>query len=97
MPVGGARPGAGRKPGSKNKVDREIRERALADSAEMPLEYMLRIMRDTSTDNARRDDMAKSAAPYIHAKLANVQHSGADGGNIIVQVMRFADIEEKKE
>jgi len=91
MARGGARPGSGRKPGVANKIHREIRERALADGAEMPLEYMLRVMRDATVGTPRRDDMAKAAAPYIHAKLANVQHTGANGGNILVEVVRYAD------
>lgn len=37
---------------------------------------MLRIMGDRSADNDRRDDMAKAAAPYVHAKLSAVDHSG---------------------
>jgi hypothetical protein len=31
---------------------------------------MLRVMRDPSASNSRRDDMAKSAAPFLHAKIA---------------------------
>jgi hypothetical protein len=27
-------------------------------------------MRDQNASNSRRDDMAKSAAPYLHAKIA---------------------------
>jgi hypothetical protein len=36
---------------------------------ENPLEYMLRVMNDRFEDNRRRDDMAKAAAPYVHAKF----------------------------
>ncbi len=36
----------------------------------MPLDYMLRVMRDESADPDRRDDMAKTAAPYLHGKIA---------------------------
>jgi hypothetical protein len=82
MARGGARTGAGRKPGSQTRVDRELRERALADAQETPLEYMLRIMRDSGVDPGRRDDMAKAAAPYVHAKLASVEHGGPNGGAI---------------
>ena len=38
-------------------------------SGETPLEYMLRVMRDDTADDARRDDMAKGAAPYVHSKM----------------------------
>lgn len=39
----------------------------------MPLEFMLQIMRDPEADRAERLDMAKAAAPYVHAKLAAVE------------------------
>jgi hypothetical protein len=33
---------------------------------------MLEVLRDKTTPPARRDDMAKAAAPYIHARLASI-------------------------
>src|SRR5262245_60540122 len=65
---GGARPGAGRKKGSLNRATAEARA-AAAKSGELPLEYMLRIMRDSKASNTRRDEMARTAAPYLHPKL----------------------------
>ena len=45
----------------------------------MPLDYILRMMRDPSAPAKRRDEMAKAAAPFLHAKLASVeQHVSAD-------------------
>jgi hypothetical protein len=35
-----------------------------------PLEYMLAIMRDPTAETARRDEMAKAAAPYVHPRMA---------------------------
>jgi hypothetical protein len=35
---------------------------------EMPLEYMLRVMRDRTADQKRRDRMAVLAAPYCHLR-----------------------------
>lgn len=86
---GGARPGAGRKPGSATRVDRELRERALEAEGDTPLEYMLRVMRDPETSALRRDDMAKAAAPYLHSRLQSVSHTGADGGNITVEIKHY--------
>lgn len=43
---------------------------------------MLKVMRDPKADSGRRDDMAKAAAPYVHPKLANMQHTGRNGGPI---------------
>ena len=64
----------GRKKGSLNKVSSEMKA-AIAASGETPLEYMLRVMRDTKADTRRRDEMAKAAAPYIHPRLASLQQS----------------------
>ena len=71
MPRGGKRRGAGRKPGTPNRVTAEL-QAAIAASGETPLDYMLRVMRDEGEEPSRRDDMAKAAAPYVHAKLAAV-------------------------
>ena len=71
MPRGGARQGAGRKPGTPNRVTAEL-QAAVAASGETPLDYMLLVMRDAGEEPSRRDDMAKAAAPYVHAKLAAV-------------------------
>ena len=68
---GGKRPGAGRKPGSKNKKSVELIAK-IEESGETPLEFMLRVMRDRSKPWADRMDMAKAAAPYVHAKLSSV-------------------------
>src|SRR2546429_3694799 len=34
------------------------------------LDYMLRVMRDPKLSNSRRDEMARTAAPYLHPRLA---------------------------
>lgn len=68
---GGPRSGAGRKPGAINKATAAAREYAEATGI-MPLEFMLQIMRDPGADRTERLDMAKAAAPYVHAKLSSV-------------------------
>lgn len=88
---GGARKGAGRKAGSATTKTREIADKAASEGL-TPLEYMLEIMRDDSveTDDGRvmhdhramRFEAAKAAAPYIHPRLAAVEHSGPDGGPV---------------
>src|SRR4029079_38223 len=60
----------GRVKGSLNKVTTAMRT-AVAASGESPLEYMLRVMHDENEPLARRDYMAKAAAPYIHPRLAS--------------------------
>jgi hypothetical protein len=80
---GGKRAGAGRKPGSATKKTREIADKAVAQGI-TPLEVMLEAMnffRELG-DMAQAAGFAKDAAPYIHPKLAAIEHSGKDGGAI---------------
>lgn len=93
MSHGGARPGAGRKAGGPNKLSREAYERA-KDSGELPLDYLLRVMRDEATDEAKRIDCAKAAAPYVHPKRAPVDGDGQEAGltlTIVTGVPRDED------
>lgn len=71
----------GRKKGTPNKTPTAFRE-ALAAKGELPLAYMLRIMRDKTADSDRRDRMANASAPYIHPKLASTEVTGKDGAPI---------------
>ena len=41
-----------------------------------PLDYMLQRLRDDALDPDARFEAAKAAAPYVHPKLANVEHGG---------------------
>jgi len=86
MGHGGARPGAGKPKGSVAKADAKAREKA-AQSGVTPLEYLLQIMRDELQPQEDRMDAAKAAAPYVHAKLANVSVAG-DPANPIVHTVR---------
>ena len=81
MSRGGARPGAGRKKGGTNKINAEAVEQAKA-GGEMPLDFLLRIMRDAGADEAKRIDCAKAAAPYCHQKLTATEVSGPGGGAV---------------
>lgn len=78
MARGGKRPGAGRKAGSPNKATAE-RQKAIEESGLTPLEYMLTIMRDEAMTPESRFEAAKAAAPYVHPKLAAVEHTSPDG------------------
>lgn len=88
MARGGARPGAGRKPGAATKRTREIAERAIAER-KTPLEVMLDIMHDAE-DTATKLEAAKAAAPYVHPKLSSIeaQVTGANGGPMRMVVER---------
>ena len=69
----------GRKKGSINKIKppqdviRKVEAEAVANciaTGESPLSYMLRVMRDPTVEDPRRDEMARAAAPYVHAKIS---------------------------
>lgn len=75
MAKGGKRDGAGRKPGVPNKRTAETAA-AVEASGLTPLDYMLSILRDPLMSPDARMDAAKAAAPYVHARLAAVEHSG---------------------
>jgi hypothetical protein len=45
-----------------------------------PLDYMLAVMRDPAADAARRDGMAKAAAPYCLSKAAAPDPADKDSG-----------------
>lgn len=81
MPRGGKREGAGRKPGSPNKANAK-RQEQIAASGLTPLDYMLAILRNENADPKDRMWAAEKAAPYVHPKLAAVEHTGKDGGPI---------------
>ncbi|MEN6505004.1 MAG: hypothetical protein ABFD92_10720 [Planctomycetaceae bacterium] len=65
----------GRRKGVPNKATTE-RQKAVAESGLTPLEYMLAEMRDENNPKDVRLDAAKSAAPYVHPKLAAVEFKG---------------------
>ena len=59
----------------------EVAAAVSANEGLQPLDYMLAVMRDPSASEARRDMMAKAAAPYRHPQLQAVAHKhlNADG------------------
>jgi hypothetical protein len=65
----------GRSKGTPNKATAE-KAAAIAASGLSPLDFMLRIMRDEGQEPEVRLDAAKSAAPYVHPRLAAVEHTG---------------------
>jgi hypothetical protein len=86
----GAKTG-GRKKGSKNKatVEREagiaeITAKAKAEGI-TPLEVMVGAMREAwgRNDKEAAARFAKDAAPYMHPRLAAVEHTGKDGKDLI--------------
>ncbi|WP_205782305.1 hypothetical protein [Methylobacterium sp. XJLW] len=93
MARGGARTGAGRKPGSLTKRTREVAEALMVEGV-TPLEIMLGAARAVWTEATKGEridldkaaaaaSIAKDAAPYVHPKLASIEHTGKDGKDLI--------------
>ncbi len=76
MPRGGYRPGSGRKPGAKTKKTREVAELIWATATITPLGYMQGLLDGTQEFDVVKFEAAKAAAPYVHARLAAIEHSG---------------------
>lgn len=73
------------KRGSRKGIPNKRRAQLLAKiekSGLSPLDYLLSVMRDPTQDQAVRLSAATSAAPYVHAKLASITHSGPEGGPV---------------
>ncbi len=78
MPRGGARPGAGRPRGSKNKGAtlttatpsrfERIRQRALDDGKILPLDWFMGILNDPDATDDERTEAAKAGAPFMHPR-----------------------------
>ena len=93
MALGGKRPGAGRKKGVPNKRTQAVQE-AVAATGVSPLDIMLGAARAAWTEATKGEridldkaaaaaSIAKDAAPYVHPKLASIEHTGKDGKDLI--------------
>ena len=75
--TGGSRPGAGRPKGSRDKLTTamaqavsEVKEAtALIRRGVLPLEFLLKVMRDSRYPTELRLRAAGAAAPYVHPKM----------------------------
>lgn len=65
----------GRAKGTPNKATAAKAE-AVAESGLTPLDFMLSVMRDAKNPDDMRLDAAHKAAPFVHPKLAAIEHSG---------------------
>ncbi len=89
MPRGGARPGAGRPRGSKNKGVtlttttpsrfERIRQRALDDGKILPLDWFMGILNDPDATDDERTEAARYGAPFLHPRLEAVAFKDQTG------------------
>jgi Family of unknown function (DUF5681) len=75
----------GRPRGSRNKRTRALLEAAKV-GGELPLDYMLRVMRNPNAPAKRRDEMAKAAVPFVHSKLASIENLGSPKEPIVTGI-----------
>lgn len=75
----------GRQKGVPNKAS-AAKAKAIADSGMTPLDYLLDVMRN-GEDPIQRLDAAKAAAPYVHPKLAALEHRV--DASVTVNIKRF--------
>ena len=73
----GRKTGGGSRKGCPNKATAN-REAEIKASGLTPLDYMLSTLRDETKDHVTRMDAAKSAAPFVHPRLSQVDanHGG---------------------
>lgn len=98
---GGKRPGAGRKPGSKNHRtlrDRDalwsyIEERSAAGYVANPFTFMIDTLADASIDTAQRLHAAVALADRLMPRLKATEHSGEITQHILTGDERRARIE----
>jgi hypothetical protein len=91
----GRRPGTpktgGRRKGARNRKTAATIA-AIEASGLTPLDYMLAVMRNPKAKAHLRFEAARTAAPYVHPKLASIENSGREGGPHIVEI-RWKDPE----
>ena len=71
----------GRKKGTPNAKNAALIE-AVERTGTTPLAHLLRVMRNPKAGQSERFEAAKAAAPYVHPKLAAIEHTGKNGDAI---------------
>src|SRR5215471_18366181 len=75
----------GRRKGTKNRRTQEV-EKAVSSTGITPLEYLLQVMRDPKASDLRRDDAARAAAPYCHARRVPETAEGKSNETIVLSI-----------
>lgn len=85
MPRGGPRQGSGRKKSALTHKTRKIAEAVIKDGLS-PLEVLVKAMRHFDGKGEFKDaaEIAAKAAPYMHARLATIEHEHS--GGITIQI-----------
>ncbi|MBF8177669.1 hypothetical protein [Herminiimonas contaminans] len=92
----GAKTG-GRQPGTPNKATKEFRDTVsslLSDNAEnvaLWLEQVANGVGDAKPDPGKALDLMAKLAEFAAPKLGRVEHTGRDGGDLVVEIIRFGE------
>lgn len=77
----------GRSRGTPNKAT-AANAAEVAQSGMTPLDYMLTVLRDKGEPHDRRQWAAQNAAPYVHPRLAAVEHTGDPDKPVKLEVIQ---------
>lgn len=69
----------------------EFTGRVTAETPEEQFKALLAQVKKTAGFRQLAQDAARDAAPYVHPRLASVEHAGKDGGPMVLEIVRFAD------
>lgn len=83
---GGKRSGAGRKKGSRNKLQ-EALVLAAAEEGELPLPFFLKIMRDPAMPASMRFAAGELAMPFCHARLQSTELKGPNNSALMPSIV----------
>jgi hypothetical protein len=83
----------GRQKGTLNKRTEEIQAKLEELSCD-PIEGMARIAADVQNSPELRGRMYAELAQYVAPKRRAVEHAGDDGGPLVVEIIKFADVKE---
>ena len=72
--------------GSPNKAT-ATKEAYYAKQGILPLDFMLKTLRDDTQPHEERMKAAINAAPYVHPKLATVQHKGDEDSPLAIALV----------
>lgn len=81
----------GRQKGTPNKASAK-KAAAIAKTGVTPLDFLLKVMRNTKLPMEERLMAAKSAAPYVHPKLQSIVHQNPDGSNLVPDALDGTEV-----
>ncbi len=80
----------GRRKGTPNRKTVEVQEKLTALDCD-PIEAMARIAMDQENPIELRAQMFRELAQYVAPKRKAIEHTGAGGGPMQVNIIRFSD------